>query len=416
MQYRTIPKTGERISALGYGCMRFPTRNGNIDEEKAIALLMKAIQAGVNYLDTAVPYHAGRSEPFLGRALSGGLRDKVKLATKLPHWNVRSRADMDAALGAQLGNLMTERIDYYLVHNLQGSSWDRIVPLGITGFLDEAKASGKIRYAGFSFHGMREDFKRIVDAYDWDFCQIQYNFLDTENQAGTEGLEYAAYRGLGVIVMEPLRGGNLAGQVPEKVRAIWSRAEVTRTPAEWALRWIWNRPEVTTVLSGMTYESHLEENLRVVEDALPGSLSEFELSLVEEAAAAYRSLMKAGCTGCQYCMPCPAGVNIPAVFEYYNGSSLFGHRLKTLANYAINLGGVLGAKPSGASLCVRCGKCLKVCPQYLPIPDLLEQARRQFEGPLGKSLAGLAKFGLGLQASLSRLTRPRAGRGPVLRR
>jgi predicted aldo/keto reductase-like oxidoreductase len=266
-----------------------------------------------------------------------------------------------------------------------------------------------IRYAGFSFHGMREDFKRIVDSYDWDFCQIQYNLLDTENQAGTEGLEYAASKGLGIIVMEPLRGGNLAGRVPDKVRSIWSRAQVTRTPAEWALRWIWNRPEVSVVLSGMTYDSHLEENLRVVEDALPGSLSEPELSLVGEAASAYRSLMKAGCTGCQYCMPCPAGVNIPAVFEYYNGSSLFGNRLKTFVNYGINLGGILGAKPSGASLCIRCGTCLKACPQHLPIPDLLEQARKQFEGPLGKSLVGLAKLGLGLQAFLSRLTRPRAG-------
>jgi hypothetical protein len=251
-----MEKTGDKLSILGFGAMRLPQLNGKIDEERSTRQIRNSIDQGVNYIDTAWPYHGGASEPFLGRALGDGYREKIKLATKLPQWAVRSREDMDFYLNQQLEKLQTDHIDYYLIHSLDGPCWERIKEFGVADFLDKAKQDGRIVNAGFSFHGNREDFKGIVDGYDWDFCQIQYNYLDDKRQAGREGLEYAASKGLGVIVMEPLRGGNLAADPPTEVQAIWQEADVKRTPVEWALRWIWNQPEVTVVLSGMNEESH----------------------------------------------------------------------------------------------------------------------------------------------------------------
>ena len=263
MLYRKIQKSGDELSILGFGCMRLPLKeDGTIDEERARKQVHYAIDNGVNYVDTAWPYHMGNSEPFLGRALADGYREKVKLATKLPSWMVESREDMDKFLNAQLEKLNTDHIDYYLIHSLVGSLWDRVEKLGVADFLDKAKADGRIINAGFSFHGSGEDFRRIVDGYDWDFCQIQYNFLDEKNQAGTKGLEYAASKGLGVIIMEPLRGGNLARMVPPAIEEIWDEAKEKHTPAEWALRWVWNHPEVTVVLSGMNEETTLKRTLR----------------------------------------------------------------------------------------------------------------------------------------------------------
>jgi predicted aldo/keto reductase-like oxidoreductase len=243
--------------------------------------------------------------------------------------------------------------------------------------LDRAKKDGRILHTGFSFHGDKDNFKEIVDAYDWDVCQIQYNFLDEENQAGTEGLAYAAARGLGVIVMEPLRGGNLARKVPPEVQAIWDEADVKRTPAEWALRWVWNRPEVSVVLSGMNEESHVEENLRIADEAYPDSLTAKELELVSRVEKTYRTLMKMECTGCGYCQPCPEGVDIPACFEIYNNKHLFGDKRADLS-YNIRLSGVSG-KPSKASLCTECGACEELCPQHIPIPELLKDVAAEFE-------------------------------------
>ncbi len=261
MLYRKIPKNRDELSILGFGCMRLPAKeDGTIDEERATKQVRYAIDHGVNYVDTAWPYHIGQSEPFLGRALVDGYREKVKLATKLPSWMVKSREDMDKFLNAQLEKLKTDQIDYYLIHALVGELWDNVEKLGVADFLDKAKADGQIVNAGFSFHGAADDFKRIVDAYEWDFCQIQYNFLDEKNQAGTEGLEYAASKDLGIIIMEPLRGGNLASSVPAAVKEIWDEALTKRTAAEWALHWVWNHPEVTVVLSGMKEESNIEEN------------------------------------------------------------------------------------------------------------------------------------------------------------
>src|ERR1039458_1156769 len=274
MLYRKAPKSGDELSILGFGCMRLAQKDGRIDEERAALQIRHSIDCGLNYIDTAWPYHGGESEPFLGRALAGGYRERVKIATKLPAWLVENRADMDRFLDAQLRKLATSRIDYYLVHSLNGDTWDRVAALGVAEFLDRAASDGRIVNAGFSFHGMREDFRRIVDAYPWIFCQIQYNYLDEENQAGTEGLKYAASKGLGVIVMEPLRGGVLAASPqPPAIDALWREAAQRRTPAEWALRWVWNHPEVTVALSGMNDEAQVEENLRIAADARPDSLT-----------------------------------------------------------------------------------------------------------------------------------------------
>ena len=381
MQFREVPKTGDRLSALGFGCMRLPQKGGKIDEERAAAQIRFAVDRGVNYIDTAMPYHLGASEPFLGKALAGGFRERVRLATKLPHWQVREKRDMERLFSAQLLNLQTQVIDYYLLHNINASSWARLQELGVMEFLRGLKESGRISYTGFSFHSRFDEFRDIIDSFDWDFCQIQYNYLDRENQAGTRGLEYAAARGLGVIIMEPLRGGYLGGPVPPAIDAIWNEAPVKRSPAEWALRWIWDRPEVTVILSGMNDENHIEENVRIAADAGPNSLSREELLLVDRVERKFRELMKVGCTGCRYCMPCPSGVDIPACFEVYNNRYLWGKRNDTFIVYLAMTGNIMGAgSPSYASLCTECGKCEKECPQGIPIRRHLKDTAAEFEG------------------------------------
>jgi len=379
MLYRTVPKTGDRLSILGFGCMRYPSKGRGIDEERTIRQIRHAIDKGVNYFDTAPVYHMGKSEVILGRALAGGYREKVKIATKLPHWSVFERADMDQILNTQLKTLGTDHIDYYLLHSLSGSSFKKLLDLGVLDFLNAAKNDGRIKNAGFSFHGNTASFKEIVDAYPWEFCQIQYNYLDETSQAGTEGLRYAAEKGLAVIVMEPLRGGNLGGRVPESIRKIWDSAPVKRTPAEWALRWVWNHPEVTVVLSGMNDEVHIDENIRTAEAGLPGSLMADELATVEKARDEYRRLMKIGCTGCGYCMPCPAGVDIPGCFAGYNAHHLFPQDRSGRFQYIGRHGGLLGER-SNAGLCRQCGKCAKACPQHLPIPSLMKEVSREMDG------------------------------------
>jgi predicted aldo/keto reductase-like oxidoreductase len=381
MLYRKVPQTGDELSVLGFGCMRLPQKDGRIDEKRATRQIRSAIHRGVNYIDTAWPYHGGESEPFVGRALAGGYRERVKLATKLPTWLVKSRADMDTFLDAQLEKLATSRIDYYLVHSLQGDRWDRVAALGIAEFLDRAKSDGRIGNAGFSYHGSREDFKRIVDAYPWTFCQIQYNYLDEETQAGTEGLKYAAARGLAVIAMEPLRGGALAvSPQPPAIDALWREAERPRTPAEWALRWVWNHPEVTVALSGMNDEAQLDENLKIAAEARAGSLTALEAGLVGRVSRKYREIMKVGCTGCGYCQPCPSGVDVSGSFDLFNAFHTFGKTQEARFLYVLRAGGILSGQPAYASLCSRCMDCIDKCPQSLAIPDLLEQVVAEFEG------------------------------------
>ncbi|HRV72135.1 MAG TPA: aldo/keto reductase [Thermovirgaceae bacterium] len=401
MLYRKMPKNGDELSILGFGCMRLPVKDGSIDEERAMAQVRFAIDQGVNYIDTAWTYHAGESENFLGRALRDGYRERVKLATKLPSYLVKTREDMDMFLDTQLGKLQTDHLDYYLLHNLTGPLWDSIDVLGVRSFLDSAKTDGRIVNAGFSFHGLPSDFNRIVDAYDWDFCLIQYNYLDEENQAGTRGLEYAASKGMGVFVMEPLRGGNLGiPEAPPAIQEIWNEASLSRTPAEWALRWVWNRPEVKVVLSGMNEEAHIKENLGIAEEARPGSLSAGELALVKRAAGKYREIMKVNCTGCGYCTPCPAGVNIPAAFEVYNKMHLFGNFQEGKMNYVIKLSGIVRkGVTSYASQCVECGQCLEKCPQSLDIPTLLKDVVAELEGPDMEELAARARKSLNLESA-----------------
>jgi hypothetical protein len=388
-----MPKNGDELSVLGFGCMRLPVKeDGTIDEERATRQVRYAVDQGVNYIDTAWPYHMGESEPFLGRALEAGYREKVRLATKLPSWTIKKKEDMDRILNSQLERLKTDHIDYYLVHGLVGLLWDKMENLEVLDFLDRAKADSRIVNAGFSFHGTIDDFKQIVDAYPWTFCQIQYNFLDEKNQAGTEGLEYAASKGLGVIIMEPLRGGKLTNLVPPEIHEIWNKASVKRTPAEWALRWIWNHPEVTIVLSGMNEESHIEENLKIASEANPNSLTDTELNLVKRAEQKYRQLMKTACTGCRYCLPCPSGVDIPGCFEIYNNFYLSGNESEAKLMYAAKPGGIIrGDVPGYASQCIQCGQCVEKCPQHLDIPSLLEAVKEKFEGKDLKGWKILAK-------------------------
>ena len=391
MQYREVPKNGDKLSVLGYGCMRLPKRMGGINEELAERQILHAIDHGVNYLDTAYLYHNRRSESFVGKMLArNGRRDDIKLATKLPHWQTRSKSEMDGVLDEQLAKLRTDRIDYYLIHALSGELWELAKNHGVIEFLDDALRKGKILNAGFSFHGGADEFTTIVDEYDWTFCQIQYNYLDTQYQAGTSGLKYAAARNMAVIVMEPLRGGNLAKTPPPSVQRVWDSAGVRRTAVAWALGWLWNQPEVTVVLSGMNDFAHIEENLGLADAAVPGAFSETEVGTVEEAAHEFRAAMRIGCTGCQYCLPCPAGVNIPNCFASYNSKHAFKDRSASFM-YLMQNAGITEEKSSLASKCVKCGQCLEKCPQQLPIPELLDAVAGDMEGIWTKPLVWLGR-------------------------
>ncbi len=380
--YRKFGKTNEMVSALGFGCMRLPIIGAdptNIDEEKATDMIRHAIDAGVNYIDTAYPYHgtgftrAGASELFVGRALRDGYRQKVKLATKLPSWLIKTRDDMDKYLNEQLERLETDSIDFYLVHSLNENVWPILKEAGISEFLEQAIKDGRIKYAGFSFHDQIGLFKEIVDYYDWSFCQIQYNYLDEKYQAGREGLEYAAKKGLGIVIMEPLRGGNIVN-LPKEAIEIIDKADVKRTPAEWGLRWVWNHPEVSVVLSGMTTMDHVTENIKVAQEAEADSLTTKELDIVGKVKNLLEQRIKVNCTGCAYCMPCPAGINIPGCFSSYNDHWVFD--ATPAAKRAYELRSSLTAP---ASKCAECGKCESHCPQGIPIRTELKNVRELFE-------------------------------------
>lgn len=393
MEYRAVKSTGDQISILGYGGMRFPTVGGRIDEEKATKQLHRAIEAGLNYIDTAYFYHGGQSEVFIGKALAGGYRERVRIATKLPPWLITVPEDMTLIFNEQLRRLQTDFVDYYLLHALNRETWEKFLGLGVLDFLTELKSSGRIKHVGFSFHGDRENFREIIDAYPWDFTQIQYNILDEYNQAGKEGLEYAASKGIAVFVMEPLRGGSLVNKLPEKVLEIYKAHEPSWTPAEWALKWIWSHEAVTMVLSGMTEDQHLEDNLKFAASVKSGGLSEAYLAAVAEVKQTYLSLQKVPCTGCQYCLPCPFGVDIPRCFDLYNSKYLLEQKVGTF--YWMQMGGMNG-KPSYASLCRRCGVCVPKCPQSIDIPNRLAEVADDMEGkfmlPVIKTAAGAIKI------------------------
>ena len=379
MLYRKLGKSGREVSILGFGCMRLPIKNGSqsaadildpakgIDEEKAIQLIHYAMDQGVNYFDTAYPYHNGKSEPLLGRALQGH-REKIMIATKLPAWLVKGEDDFDKFLHEQLQRLNTSYLDFYLLHGLGRQTWSRMKELGALRFLDRILSDGRARYVGFSFHDDSRIFKEIVDGYDWALGQIQYNYLDRDYQAGREGLEYASSRGMGVVIMEPLRGGGLADNIPGELQALWDSAPEKRSPAEWALRWVWNHPEVSTVLSGMNAMAQLKENIKVASEAKPNSLSSQELALIDRVTDTYKEMLKIDCTACAYCMPCPQGVNIPQNFRLYNELAMFQDPEITFARYNRFL-----TPEQRAANCAECGECEERCPQHIKIMDELKQ-------------------------------------------
>jgi len=391
MQYRTVPKNGDKLSVLGFGCMRLPLKGQNIDEERAINQIRYAIDNGVNYVDSAPPYHSGNSEKVLGKALLGGYRKKVKIATKLTPFMLSKAEDMDKMLNMSLQKLQTDHIDYYLLHGLEEEFWKKMQGFGALKFLEKAKADGKIVNMGFSFHGSTKTFKAIVDANDWTMCQIQYNFLDEKIQAGTEGLKYAASKNLAVMVMEPLRGGALAGKLPNEVKQFYDNSKIQRSAAEWGLRWVWNHPQVTVALSGMNDEKQVTENIKTAETALPGSMKAYELATIKNVAESYRRLMKVQCTGCEYCMPCPSGVNIPANFRIYNDYYMFGDEQQSRAMYGMFLMGGLTGKRSDASLCKECKKCMERCPQHIAIPEQLKLVKNDIGGPRTEAILAMRR-------------------------
>jgi hypothetical protein len=372
MLYRNMKRSERSLSVLGFGCMRLPVKSdSSVDREETKRLLRRATDSGVNYLDTAYTYHNGQSETVLGEVLKDGYREKVNLATKLPSWLINTRQDMDKYLDEQLSRLQTDHIDFYMLHGLNKSAWEKLKKLGACEFLDSALRDGRIMHAGFSFHHTVGVFKEIIDSYPWDFCQIQYNFLDEEYQAGTEGLRYAAAKGIGVIAMEPLRGGLLAKDIPG-LREIWSCSNKS-SPAQWGLRWVWDHPEVIVALSGMNTMAQLSENLDAAKAAQPNSLSREDLGLIEVVKAFYQKRMKVGCTCCGYCLPCPSGVDIPECFNQYNKAHVF-----DALESAKNLYTIFIAKEGAASKCTECNACLERCPQHIAIPEKLKEVVKCF--------------------------------------
>lgn len=373
---------------LGFGCMRFPTKNGRIDMRETERELAYAIRHGVNYLDTAYVYKG--SEKALGTLLAKNhWREKVVIATKLPHYLVHSVEGAQKIFMEQLLRLRTDYIDNYLIHMLPDIHvWEKLVHMGILDWLLEKKAMGQIRRIGFSYHGNSRQFMELLDAFGWDFCQVQYNYMDEYSQAGRAGVEYAAEKGIPVVIMEPLRGGRLTHGLPPKARAIFKRENPLRTPAEWAFRWLWNQPGVSVVLSGMNSMEMLKENIRAAQSAKVGELTKKDSAMYEKVRKAVNEKIKVPCTGCGYCQPCPAGVDIPGVFRCYN-VCYTDHYFTGMREYLMCT--TMRARPSNASLCKKCGKCEKHCPQGIPIRKELENAARHMEHPLYKAAAFISK-------------------------
>ncbi|MBN2720216.1 MAG: aldo/keto reductase [Proteobacteria bacterium] len=382
MKYRELGKTGEKVSVLGFGCMRLPILGGSdnpydtlnpekfIDEEKAGQMIRYAFDKGINYFDTAYRYHTGQSEVFLGRALRS-IREKVLIASKLPVWMVESPDDFDRILDEQLNRLNTDYLDVYLLHGLSGKHWEKVRDLGVMDFLERARADGRIRHHGFSFHDRPEVFREIVDYAPWDVCLIQYNYLDVEFQAGRAGLEYASEKGIGVMVMEPLRGGKLAGRVPPAVLEEWAKTTTRRSPVQWAFLWLWDQPQVCMALSGMSSIDQLEENIRIAGEAGAGILREEDKDIIRRVREIYLSRSKVGCTGCGYCLPCPSGVNIPWNLSLYNNRFMFDEEELSamIYNHIIPPG-------ERAFNCVECGRCETLCPQKIPIMRELKNVEK----------------------------------------
>ena len=381
MQKRLIKKTGDEIFPLGFGAMRLPLKNGKIDRELAKEQIYHAIDSGINFIDTAYLY--GDSETFLGEVLQGEYKDNVKLCTKLPSINVRKYDDMENILDEQLNRLQRDSIDYYLIHAVDLKTINRLLKRDLIKFLNKAKSEGKIKHVGFSYHGPKEEFGIILDGYDWDVVMVQYNYFDENVQAGMEGIEYAASKGMGVFVMEPLKGGILAGKMPHEAEEIFRNANPNKSNAEWALEWVLNNRNVTCVLSGMNSIEQIDENIRIAEDTDPLSMSFEDMETIELVKRVLRNSLKINCSTCGYCMPCPQGVNIPECMKIYNEKYLFEHKgfiNQSFMDYYQYVGGIMGNE-GRAGKCNGCGKCLRKCPQKLDIISELKKVKKEFELP-----------------------------------
>lgn len=388
MNYRK-DRYGNDISILGYGCMRFTQSAGKVELVKAEKEILTAYEAGVNYFDTAYVYPG--SEAALGEILARSrIRDKVYIATKLPQYLIKNEKSMDKFFSEQLKRLRTDHIDYYLMHMLTDTAtWERLKALGIEEWIREKRACGAIRQIGFSYHGNSDMFCKLVDAYDWDFCQIQYNYMDEHSQAGRRGLHYASEKGLPVIIMEPLRGGRLVSRLPEEAKKIFAAYKTQHTPAQWALRWLWNQPEVTCVLSGMNTVEMVRDNVNTAAAVSVGELGEDEEAMLQKVVRAINAKMKVGCTGCGYCMPCPKNVDIPGTFAAYNRRYSEG-KFAALKDYFMCT--ALRRNSSAASNCIGCGKCEQHCPQHIAIREELKNARKELEVPVYRIAGKLVKL------------------------
>jgi len=391
MEYRN-DMAGTPISILGYGCMRFSKKGTGIDMEKSEKEVMAAIAGGINYFDTAYIYPG--SEAALGEILEKNhARDKVFIATKLPHYLIKSKESMEKHFKEQLSRLKTDYVDYYLMHMLTDiDTWEKLKAIGVEEWIAEKKASGQIRHIGFSYHGNSDMFLKLVDAYPWEFCQIQYNYMDENSQAGKKGLKYASAKGIPVIIMEPLRGGRLVNLLPESAKELIAKNEKKRSPAEWALRWLWNQPEVTSVLSGMNSMEMVNENMRIASEVKENEFSEEDFLMIDQIKTEINKKTKVGCTGCGYCMPCPKGVDIPGTFRCYNEMYIENKRGGRSEYLQCT---ILRSKPSSASQCVDCGKCELHCPQQIEIRKELKNAVKELETPvykIAKKIIGLFKI------------------------
>ena len=380
MKYRK-DKYGNDISALGFGCMRFQRSGGSIDMKEAEREIMAAIDAGVNYFDTAYIYPG--SETAIGEIFAqNNVREKIYIATKLPHYLIKSREGMEKLFKEHLKRLQTDYIDYYLMHMLTDvQTWEKLKKLGILEFLEEKKASGAIRQIGFSYHGNSDMFCKLLDAYDWDFCQIQYNYMDEHSQAGRRGLQYAHEKGIPVIIMEPLRGGKLVNRLPQKALAVFANYPTKRTPAQWAFRWLWDQKEVTCVLSGMNSMEMLADNVQTASETEIGELTQADQAMLKQVVSAINAGMKVGCTGCGYCMPCPKGVDIPGAFAAYNRLASEGKFAGLKEHFMCS---AARQDSTAAYNCIGCGKCEKHCPQGIEIRKELKNVQKSLEGPLYK--------------------------------
>lgn len=392
MQNRLIKKTGDEVSPLGFGAMRLPLKNGKVDRDKAKQQIYYAIDNGINFIDTAYLY--GDSEKFLGEILQDEYKDKVKICTKLPSIHVKNYEDMEKFLNEQLNRLQRDYIDYYLIHSVDLKTINRLLKKGLIEFLNKAKREGKIKHAGFSYHGVKEEFDLLIDGYDWDVVMVQYNYFDENVQASIEGIEYAASKGMGVFVMEPLKGGILAGKMPNEAENIFKNADPNKTTAQWAIQWILNNRNISCVFSGMNSIEQIDENISIANKATPMSMSFEELETVELVKRVMKNSLKINCSTCGYCMPCPRDVNIPECLKIYNEKYLFEHKgfiNQSFMDYYQYVGGIMG-KAGNAGLCNGCGKCLRKCPQKLDIISELKKVKKEFEMPGMKYFLPVAKY------------------------